>query len=93
MNSLQKVFDSEKALGEPNDPNSGNEKRRKKQEFDKIAEEQAKENQKAWAQFYYNWKKLKNMSATMHWFMLYYDFIVGLFLVLVKGLKGFFCSG
>ena len=88
INSLQQVFQAEKAYGEPSDdPNSTKEKKRKKEQFEKIAEEQHKENQKAWAQFYYNWKRLKNMSTTMHWFMLYYDFIVGLFLVLVRGFR------
>ena len=87
--SLRQVFQAEKAYGEttPDDPNSVKEKMRKKQQFKDIAKEQEEENKKAWAQFYYNWKRLKNLSTTMHWFMLYYDFIVGLFLVLVRGFK------
>ena len=45
--------------------------------------EQKLENQKSWASFYFKWKMLKQFSTKMHWVMLYYDFIVGLFLVLI----------
>lgn len=60
---------------------ANNAKERVKQMIEKN--KQAEENKKLWATFYYKWKMLKKFSTKMHWAMLYYDFIVGLFLVLI----------
>lgn len=48
-----------------------------------VDNQQKEENEKDWATFYYQWKNLKKFSTAMHWGMLYFDFIVGLFLVLI----------
>lgn len=48
-----------------------------------VDNKQREENEKDWAKFYYQWKNLKKFSTAMHWGMLYFDFIVGLFLVLI----------
>jgi len=48
-----------------------------------VDNQQKEENEKDWAKFYYQWKNLKKFSTAMHWGMLYFDFIVGLFLVLI----------